>query len=511
MTTRELVVTRMSHDEAQQYGNTFAKSRLFTLKETPVDVVPFKLAAIVMAGAELGFAPFTSIAGISIVEGKPRLGYQLMGALVRRSGRYDYRVLELNNERASVEFVERDLDGEKPTWRTLGVSTFTLDDAKAAELYPKKDNWRKYPKSMLFARALTQGVNFFCPDAAAGCPVYSEDEEFGAREVEGRAVSLAAAVAPPEKQKPAQLAQTAAPSAPNPELSTPKQICEAATANGAPPSKTLEVPAETSIVRPDGTTTKLDHASAAIENAKLDDAKAAKPPRKPRASKKEQSEAVVASQVAGGGSSVSTQAAASTVTPPATVASTESSATSAPPTAVVAAKPEDPKVDVGHASPAEIAAAEKRADDLATAMGVKPGDSQLAPTAPAQTTTAPAQPAKQSPPAQESAPAKKHPGLAAYELQCEIADMKLDAEKPVEGKLAARAHVCGVNWYGTDAAARAAWQAVNYSLPKKGDKVTTMPTPTQIDGYLATIVAKAEEKERGDEASSLFGDETSDL
>ena len=38
------------------------------------------------------------------------------------------------------------------------------------------DNWRKYPKNMLFARAISNGVKWHCPDVMNGQPVYTPDE-----------------------------------------------------------------------------------------------------------------------------------------------------------------------------------------------------------------------------------------------------------------------------------------------------------------------------------------------
>lgn len=120
----------------------------------------------VLAGHELGFGPVASMTGIYIVKGKVSLSANLMGAAVKRSGRYNYRVLELTDEAAEIEFYE---DG-----KAIGRSRFTLDDAKKAGLNTS-DNWRKYPRNMLFARALSNGVKWYCPDVTGG-PAYTPDE-----------------------------------------------------------------------------------------------------------------------------------------------------------------------------------------------------------------------------------------------------------------------------------------------------------------------------------------------
>ena len=120
----------------------------------------------VLAGQEIGFGPVASMTGIYIVKGKVSLSANLMGAAVKRSGRYNYRVLELTDEAAEIEFYE---DG-----KAIGRSRFTLDDAKKAGLNTS-DNWRKYPRNMLFARALSNGVKWYCPDVTGG-PAYTPDE-----------------------------------------------------------------------------------------------------------------------------------------------------------------------------------------------------------------------------------------------------------------------------------------------------------------------------------------------
>ena len=57
--------------------------------------------------------------------------------------------------------------------KVIGTSAFSIDDAKKAGL--AGDNWRKYPRNMLFARAMSNGVKWYCPNVFGG-PVYSPDE-----------------------------------------------------------------------------------------------------------------------------------------------------------------------------------------------------------------------------------------------------------------------------------------------------------------------------------------------
>lgn len=121
----------------------------------------------ILAGQELGFGPFASMTGVAIIQGKPTVGANLMAAAVKRTGKYNYRVIEMTNENCVLAFLE---NGQE-----VGRSEFSIDDAKAAGL-TSKDNWRKYPRNMLFARALSNGVRWYAPDIFGGATVYTPDE-----------------------------------------------------------------------------------------------------------------------------------------------------------------------------------------------------------------------------------------------------------------------------------------------------------------------------------------------
>lgn len=119
----------------------------------------------VLAGRELGIGDIAAMTGIYIVKGRVTLSANLMAALVKRSGRYNYRVVEMTERRCEIEFFE---DGQP-----CGRSEFTLEDARAAAL--GGDNWKKFPKNMLFARAMSNGVKWYAPDVAM-TPLYTPDE-----------------------------------------------------------------------------------------------------------------------------------------------------------------------------------------------------------------------------------------------------------------------------------------------------------------------------------------------
>jgi hypothetical protein len=120
----------------------------------------------VLAGRELGIPAIASMTGVFIVKGRVTLGANLIAALIKRHPKYDLRVVELTNERCEISFLQ---DGEQ-----IGTSEFTIQDARQAGL--SGDNWRHYPRNMLYARAVSNGAKWFVPDVFAGGPVYTPDE-----------------------------------------------------------------------------------------------------------------------------------------------------------------------------------------------------------------------------------------------------------------------------------------------------------------------------------------------
>jgi hypothetical protein len=102
------------------------------------------------------------MSGIHIIQGKPTLGGVIASA-VKGSGKYDYKVKEMSEKICSIDFFQGS--------ENIGNSTFTIEEAKKAGT----KNIDKFPKNMLFARAISNGVKWFCPDVFAG-PVYVPEE-----------------------------------------------------------------------------------------------------------------------------------------------------------------------------------------------------------------------------------------------------------------------------------------------------------------------------------------------
>ncbi|MCL4410473.1 MAG: hypothetical protein M1356_09235 [Gammaproteobacteria bacterium] len=148
---------------SKELGSVFLKSGYF--KDTASEA---QAIVKVIAGRELGFQAFASMSGLHIIQGKIEIGANMMASKVKASGKYNYKVKELDDSKCAIEYFEN-MNG---TWESIGVSTFTIEDAKKAGT----QNLQKFPRNMLFARAMSNGVRWFCPDVFDGNTVYTAGE-----------------------------------------------------------------------------------------------------------------------------------------------------------------------------------------------------------------------------------------------------------------------------------------------------------------------------------------------
>lgn len=166
----------MGLDEIQRWGKVFIASGIFKGEGDPNARMAQAIIKI-QYGQELGLPPFAAMDGIDIIDGRPAPNAGLTAALVKRSGKYDFRITESNNRGCHLEWTEHG--------SVVGVSSFVEDDARAAGLLGKR-NWQSYPVDMYFSRALTRGARRFCADLFLGS-VYTP-EELGRDDVPGAAV-----------------------------------------------------------------------------------------------------------------------------------------------------------------------------------------------------------------------------------------------------------------------------------------------------------------------------------
>lgn len=193
---KALVPYRPNLQECRSIGDVLAKSGFFADSRRDCQAV-----AKVLAGRELGLPPFASMTGIYLVKGRLTLSANAMATLIQTycfpntfTYRFKYRLRKLTRTLCEIAYFERD----SPTaeWEEVGTSTFDEEDRKLAGL--GGENWKKYPRNMMFARAMSNGAKMFCTAVFAGHTPYLPDEidqraianEDGGYEVDGTIVQL---------------------------------------------------------------------------------------------------------------------------------------------------------------------------------------------------------------------------------------------------------------------------------------------------------------------------------
>lgn len=139
---------------------------------------PAQAVAIILTGRELGIGTMQALRAVNVIQGKPALSAELMASLILSKGHRIEWTVNTESE-ARVKITRRDGSHHE--------DGFTLEEAQRADLLGK-DGWKKYPKAMLRARALSLTARAICPDAIAGVYTY---EEMGAdTNAEGEIVAL---------------------------------------------------------------------------------------------------------------------------------------------------------------------------------------------------------------------------------------------------------------------------------------------------------------------------------
>ena len=158
LNNRLTTVQQLPINELMNMAKAFAESGMFADTKSAAQAI-----VKIQAGQEIGIPPFAAMTGIHIIQGKPTIGAGLIASRVKGSGKYDYKVIEASEKVCSIDFYQG--------LNKIGNSTFTIDDAKKA----LTKNIDKFPKNMLFARAISNGVKWYCPDIFSG-PVYVPEE-----------------------------------------------------------------------------------------------------------------------------------------------------------------------------------------------------------------------------------------------------------------------------------------------------------------------------------------------
>lgn len=157
-----------SLDEVYKLGNLLHASGMFPDIKSQAAV-----AVRIMVGMEMGLSPLAAMDAIYISKGgKLGVHAKALAMQIKRSGVYDYDVLEHDDTICTLQFTKHG----KPIGKPL---TWTMERAKTAEILsgPTGHMWKKYPRNMLFAACIRDGARFYCMDIFAGAPQVVDDPD----------------------------------------------------------------------------------------------------------------------------------------------------------------------------------------------------------------------------------------------------------------------------------------------------------------------------------------------
>lgn len=122
--------------------------------------------AVVEKAKSIGVSPLEALnGGMYYVQGKVELTSAMMNHLIRANG---HSITKDKRSDDSICILHGKRKDNGDTW----VESFSIQDAKQAGIY--RNQWLKYPKDMLFARALSRLARQLFPDIIKGCYVQGE-------------------------------------------------------------------------------------------------------------------------------------------------------------------------------------------------------------------------------------------------------------------------------------------------------------------------------------------------
>lgn len=124
------------------------------------------VTACILFGDELGLGPMQSLAKIDVIDGRAAPKAELARALVLGAG-HELWIEESTSQRCTVVGRRRGSTNEQRV-------TWTMDDAKRAGL-DGKQNWRKWPRAMLVARASAELCRNSFSDCLGGITLFAEE------------------------------------------------------------------------------------------------------------------------------------------------------------------------------------------------------------------------------------------------------------------------------------------------------------------------------------------------
>ena len=146
------------YQDIEKMANAVAQSKLFGVKNANEAI-----ALMLVAQAE-GMHPATAARDYHVIQGRPALKADAMLARFQQAGG-SVQWKEYTDEKVTGVF-------SHPQGGTLELS-WTLQQAKSIGI-ANKDNWKNYPRAMLRARVISEGIRSVYPGCVVG--VYTPEE-----------------------------------------------------------------------------------------------------------------------------------------------------------------------------------------------------------------------------------------------------------------------------------------------------------------------------------------------
>lgn len=165
-------------NDLERMANAVAKSGLFGMKD------PNHAMALMLVAQAEGLHPMAAVQQFHIINGQPsRKAWSMLERFQTAGGTVDWK--ERTDQRVRAVF----------THPRGGSAEIDWDHARAAKAGINNPMWKKYPRQMLTARVISEGVRTVFPGATGG--FYTPEEEQDMKDVTPPPAATArAAVAP---------------------------------------------------------------------------------------------------------------------------------------------------------------------------------------------------------------------------------------------------------------------------------------------------------------------------
>lgn len=177
------VIRPNSLSEAMELSKMIATSNFCP---TPMRGKPGDVLLAMQMGSEVGLSPMQSLQNIAVINSKPCLYGDGALAVILASPSYEYHK---EWEEGSIK------DGTLTAYCLVKrkkseeyVKSFSMEDAKKANLWGKAGPWSTYPNRMLQMRARAFAIRDQFADALRGINIREEVEDYEAKPVQSRPI-----------------------------------------------------------------------------------------------------------------------------------------------------------------------------------------------------------------------------------------------------------------------------------------------------------------------------------